>query len=176
MRSFDKYMNEYRTQMKKGDIKKAYRGLMEYIMELRLHFKRHYPDYFVSGSIYYGYMDMTYFSFTPEALKRKRLKIAIVFIHDTCRFEVWLGGYNKRVQTKYWKLLKDSDWNEYRIPLTTKNVDSIMENTLVENPDFSDLDTLTRQIERSTLKFIEDVESFLSTNERGQAKQLKLNT
>ena len=171
MRSFDKYMNEYRKQMKKGDIKKAYRGLMEYIMELRLHLKRHYPDHFVSGSIYHGYMDMTYFSFTPEALKRRRLKIAIVFIHDTCRFEVWLGGYNKQVQTKYWKLVKDSDWNEYRIPSTTKDVDSIMESTLVENPDFSDLDTLTKQIERSTLRFIEDVEGFLSGKERGdQAK------
>ena len=167
MRSFDKYMSEYRKQMKKGDIQKAYRGLMEYIMELKLHLKRHYPDYFISGSIYYGYMDMTYFSFTPENLKRRKLKIAIVFIHDTCRFEVWLGGYNKQVQKKYWKLVKDSDWNEYRIPSTIKNIDSIVENTLVENPDFNDLDALTRKIERSTLKFIEDVESFLSTSEGG---------
>ena len=148
MRSFNQYMNEYRKQIKKGDIKKAYRGLMEYILGLRLHLKRHYPDYFVSGSIYYGYMDMTYFSFTPEALKRRRLKIAIVFIHDTCRFEVWLSGYNKQVQTKYWKLVKDNDWNEYRIPSTTKDVDSIVEKTLVKNPDFSDLDALTKNIEK----------------------------
>ena len=75
MRSFEKYMNEYRKQMKTGDIKKAYRGLMEYIMELRLYFKRHYPDYFVSGSIYYGYMDMTYFSFTPKHLNDEDLKL-----------------------------------------------------------------------------------------------------
>ena len=167
MESFDKYMNEYRKQMKKGDIKKAYRGLMVYIMELRLHLKRHYPDYFVSGSIYYGYMDMTYFSFTPQALKRQGLKIAIVFIHDTCKFDVWLDGYNKQVQKKYWKLVKESGWNEYRIPSTTKSVDSIIENTLIENPDFNDLDALTRQIERSTLKFIENVEGFLAGKQRG---------
>ena len=30
-----------------------------------------YPDYFISGSIYYGYMDMTYFSLFPEKLKEK---------------------------------------------------------------------------------------------------------
>ena len=167
MGSFDQNMNEYRKQVKKGEIKKAYRGLMEYIMELRLHFKKQYPDYFVSGSIYYGYMDMTYFSFTPEVLKRQGLKIAIVFIHDTCRFDVWLGGYNKQVQKKYWKLIKESGWNKYRIPSTTKNVDSIIESTLNENPDFSDLDALTRQIERSTLKFIENVESFLARIQRG---------
>jgi hypothetical protein len=161
-RPFHEYMNEYRKQMEKGDIKEAYKGLMEYIMELRSYFQNKYPDYSVSGSIYYGYMDMTYFAFFPESLKLRKLKVAIVFIHDTCRFEVWLAGYNKQVQTKYWKLFKESDWNKYRIPSTTKGVDSIIEYVLVENPDFSDLDTLTKQIERGTLKFIKDVEDFLS--------------
>jgi len=171
MTSFHEYMNEYRKQMKKGALREAYRGLMEYMMELRLYFKRRYPDYFVSGSIYYGYMDMTYFSFTPEVLKRQKLKIAIVFIHDTCRFEVWLGGYNKQVQAKYWKLVKESDWHKYGVPSTTKGVDSIVEGTLVENPDFSDLDTLTKQIERSILRFIKDIEDFLSTKQKEDQAQ-----
>ena len=162
MESFHEYMNEYRKQIEKGDIKEAYRGLMEYIMELRTYFTKKYPDYFVSGSIYQGYMDMTYFSFIPESLKSKKLRIAIVFCYDTFRFEVWLAGYNKQIQTKYWKLFKESDWNKYRIPSTTKGVDSIVEFTVVENPDFRDLDTLTKQIERGTLKFIKDVENFLS--------------
>ena len=167
MTSFHEYMNEYSKQMKKGEIREAYKGLMEYIMGLRLYLKKHYPDYSVSGSIYYGYMDMTYFSFTPEVLKRLKLKIAIVFIHDTCRFEVWLGGYNKVVQMKYWKLVKERGWRKYSVPATIRGVDSIIENVLVENPDFSDLDTLTKQIERSTLKFIKDVENFLSNGQRG---------
>ena len=162
MVSFYKYMDEYKKQLKKGAIKEAYKGLMEYIMDLRTYFKNKYPDYFVSGSIYYGYMDMTYFSFITESFKRRKLKIAIVFIHDTCRFDVWLGGYNKQIQTKYWKLFKESDWNKYHIVSTTKGVDSIIEYILVDNPDFSDLDTLTKQIEKGTLKFIKDVENFLS--------------
>ena len=164
MESFHEYMNEYKKQLKKGDVKKAYQGLMEYFRELRSYFKNKYPDHFVSSSIYYGYMDMTYFSFFPQSLKRRKLKVAIVFIHDTFRFEVWLAGYNKQVQTKYWKLLTESDWNKYRIPSTTKGVDSILEYILVNNPDFSDLDTLTNQIEKGTLKFINDVENFLSNH------------
>ena len=162
MEQFHVYINEYRKQLKKGDIKEAYKGLMKYIMDLRSHFKNKYPGYFVSGSIYYGYMDMTYFSFFPKSLKRRNLKIAIVFIHDTFRFEVWLAGYNKKVQTKYWKVFKESNWNKYHIVSTTKGVDSIIEYILVDNPDFSNLDTLTNQIERGTLKFIKDVENFLS--------------
>ena len=162
MESFHDCVNEYRKQIQKGAIKEAYKGLMEYIMDLRTHFKNKYPDYFVSSNIYFGYMDMTYFSFVPESLKRRKLKIAIVFIHDTIRFEAWLAGYNKQIQTKYWKLIKESDWKKYRIPSTTKGVDSIIENILVENPDFSDLDTLTNQIESRTMRFIKDVENFLS--------------
>ncbi len=162
MESFHEYINEYRKQLEKGAIQEAYKGLMEYIMSLRTHLKNKYPDYFVSGSIYHGYMDMTYFSFFPKSLKDRKLKIAIVFIHDPFRFEVWLAGNNKRVQSKYWKLFKESDWNKYHIVSTTKGVDSIVEYILVDNPDFSDLDTLTKQIERATLKFIKDVEGFLS--------------
>ena len=162
MKPFHEYMNEYRKQMEKGDIKKAYKGLMEYLMELRLHFKKKYPDYVVSGSLYYGYMDMSYFSFFPESLKLRKLKVAIVFIHDTIRFEVWLAGYNKQVQAQYWKMFKESGWNKYHIPSTTKGVDSILEYILVENPVFNDLDLLTKQIERGTLRFIEDIEIFLS--------------
>jgi hypothetical protein len=161
MKPFHEYMIEYKKQMEKGDIKEAYKGLMEYIMELRTYFTNRYPNYFV-GAIYQGYMDMTYFSFFPASLKCLKLKIAIVFLHDTCRFEVWLAGANKQVQMKYWKLIKEKKWNKYRIPSTIKNADSIIEYIIAENPDFSNLDLLTKQIERETMNFIKEVEGFLS--------------
>jgi hypothetical protein len=155
-------MAEYRKQMEKGDIKHAYQGLMEYIMGLRTLFAKIYPDYVVSGSIYYGYMDMTYFSFFPKALKLRQLKVAIVFLHDTFKFEAWLAGSNKRIQTQYWKLFKDISRDGFRVPSTIEGVDSIVESVLVENPDFGDLNTLTKQIEKGTLRFIQDVETVLS--------------
>ena len=162
MGSFEENLNEYKKQVQKGDIQKAYQGLMDYIMGLRSYFAKKYPNYLVSGSIYQGYMDMTYFPFFPESLKPRGLKVGIVFVHSSFRFEVWLFGYNKRIQAKYWKLSRESGWNKYGIPSTTKGVDSIVEGVLVENPDFSDLDALTKQIEQRTLKFIDDVENFLS--------------
>ena len=162
MKSFHKFINEYRKQLKKGYIQEAYKGLMKYIMELRLYLQNKYPDYSVSGSIYYGYMDMTYFSLFPKSLKRRKLKIAVVFVYDTFRFEVWLAAQNKQVQKEYWTLVKESAWNKYRIPSNTKGVDSIVECILVDKPDFSDLDALTKQIEEGTLQFIKDVENFLS--------------
>jgi hypothetical protein len=153
-------MNEYRKQIEKGVIQRAYRGLMEYIMDLRTHLQHKYPDHFVSA-IYYGYMDMTYFSFTPRTLQEHKLKAAIVFNYDAFRFEVWLAGYNKSVQDKYWGLFKESGWDKYRIVPTTKGVDSIIEHILVEDPNFSDLDVLTKRIEKEALRFIVDVEGFI---------------
>ena len=66
MKSLHKYINKYKKQIERGAIQEVYKGLMEYIMALRIHFKIKYPDYFVSGSIDHGYMDMTYFSFFPN--------------------------------------------------------------------------------------------------------------
>jgi hypothetical protein len=138
-------MNEYKKQLRNGVIQKAYRGLMEYIMDLRTHLQHKYPDYFVSA-IYYGYMDMTYFSFTSRTLQERKLKAAIVFIHDAFKFEVWLAGVNKSVQDKYWKLFKESGWDKYRLVPSTKGADFIIEHVLVEDPDFSDLDVLTKRL------------------------------
>jgi hypothetical protein len=164
MEPFHEYMDEYKKQMKRGAVPKAYKGLMEYILALRTHFQKKYPDNSVSGSIYFGYMDMTYFPFVPESFKPRKLKVAIVFVHETCRFEAWLAGTNKQVQTEYWKLFKESGWNKYPLTAPAKGVDSIIESVLAADPDFSDLKALTLQIEKAALKFIQDVESFLSTH------------
>ena len=164
MEPLQEYVDEYRRQMEKGVIQKAYKGLMEYIMGLRTHLKTKYQDYSVSGSIYYGYMDMTYFSFFPKSFKQRGLKVAIVFIHETCRFEIWLAGYNKQVQATYWKLFNDSGWDKYQIISTVEGADSIIEYKLTENPDFNDLEALTAQIEGAALSFIKDIETFLSSH------------
>ena len=162
MGTLQEAMQAYRKQLEMGDIKEAYQGLMQYLLDLRIYFKNTYPDYYVS-SLYQGFMDMTFFSIYSPSLKNRKLKIAILFLHETFRFEVWLVGFNKQIQSKYWKKIKETNWNQYHVVPTTKGVDAIVEHILVDNPDFSDVDTLSKQIERGTLTFIKDVESFLST-------------
>ena len=160
MESLQQYVEEYRKQLEKGIIQKAYQGMMGYIMDLRTHFIKKYPD-FAPGNIYQGYMDMTYFPIFPKVLIDRKLKIAIVFIHEKIRFEIWLSAQNKQVQSEYRKLFRPEDWMKYRIPAPGKGVDSIMEYTLADNPDFGDLNALTKQIEKGTLAFINEIEEFL---------------
>lgn len=165
MESFQESIAEYRSQLKKGVVQKAYRGLMEYIMGLRTHFTKAYPDYAVPGNLYFGYMDMTYFSVIPKLLKEHKLKIAIVFLHEEFRFEAWLSGVNRQVQAQYCEIIKESGWNNYKVVPQGKGVDSIIESILVNNPDFGDLDALTEQIEKAALEFIQDIERFLGDHQ-----------
>jgi hypothetical protein len=162
MPAFPEVMIEYRKQLEKGAIQAAYRGLMDYIMDLKNQLKSRHPGFNVPGSIYFGYMDMTYFAFTPPALQERGLKVAIVFLHEAFRFEAWLAGANKQVQAEYWNLIKASGWNQYRLVPSIKGADAIIEVVVAGEPDFSDLDGLSRQIEAGTMKFIGDVEKFLA--------------
>mgnify|MGYP001132844839 CR=1 FL=1 len=161
MTDFHEYMLEYHLQIQKGILPKAYKGLMEYILSLRTYLQKKYPEFNISNSLYAGYMDMTYFSLFPPVLKDRRLKIAIVYLHEAGRFEAWLAAVNKDIQARYWKIIKDNGWQKYRLVPTTQGYDSILEHVLVATPDFADLESLTAQIEQETLVFIQDVEKFL---------------
>ena len=152
---------EYTSLLQKGEIQVAYKGIMESMTLIKSFFESLYPEY-PTSSLYFGYMDMTYFACFPQALKERKLKIAVVFLHEEFRFEVWLAAYNKQVQTQYWKMIKDSGWDKYRLVPSTQGADSIIEHVLVDGPDFRDLDALTRQIEEGTLAFVQDVEAFLA--------------
>lgn len=162
MESLQDYMDEYNKQVAKGYIPKAYGGLMEYMKSLRVYFESSYPEYSAPGGLYQGYMDMTYFPLFPHSLQRRNLKIAVVYIHESARFEVWLAGANRKVQAEYRRLIGESGWNKFRSSPAIKGTDSIIEYTLVEQPDFGDSDALTGQIAAGTSYFITEIENFLS--------------
>jgi len=109
-----------------------------------------------------GYLDMSYFALVPPSFKRRRLKIAIVFNFSAFRFEAWLSGANRQVLQKYWDLVKDARWPEYRLVPPRTWADSIVEYDLVSSPDFADVQSLTRLIEKKVAKFTNDMERFLS--------------
>jgi len=165
MPALQECVREYKNQLDKGKIQKAYKGILEYLMALRMHFEKSYPEWLIPGGLYTGYMDMSYFSIIPPSLKEKKLKIAVVFIHDVCRFEVWLAGVNKGVQADYWQKIKQSGWDEYQTVTTLQGADAIIEHILVESPDFDDLEGLTKKIQDGTMRFIKAIEIFLLTIE-----------
>lgn len=157
-------MAEFKRLLAQGDVQRGYRGLMAYLHSLRTHCASAYPDYAVSGSVYQGYMDMSYFSVIPASFKSRGLKVAIVFLYDTFRFEVWLAGYNKKVQAVYWDLFQRGPCIPYCPVPSTAGSDAIIEHVLVEDPEFGDIDALTRTIVDGAAVFIRDIEHFLSSH------------
>jgi len=161
MESINKIIYEYGEQVDRGEIRKAYRSLMNFIKGLRVYFKEKYPEYNVSGNIYQGYMDMTFFSLSPKFLKNRDLKVAIVFVHERIKFEVWLIGRNSDIQTEYRKLLRKQDSDKYSISTDEKGVSSIIESSLVDIPNFDNPVQLTNQIETGVKDFVKDIEKLL---------------
>ena len=154
-------LREYTSQLSKGHIQKAYKGIMNFMSDLRAFFGSKYPDYNAS-SLYFGYMDMTYFAFTPSVLKKMKLKIAIVFLHEECKFEAWLAGDNRRIQAEYVALLSHKNIGRYTLSKILPGVDSIIESLIIEQPDFDNPAELKKQIEISIIKFAEDINSIIS--------------
>lgn len=153
-------INEYNKQLKKGQIQKAYKGIMLFMSSLKSHMGTKYPEHLASA-LYFGYMDMTYFAFTPRELKEKNLKIAVVYLHEENRFEVWLSGSNKKIQTEYIERFKRMDIGNYRLSEALPGVDSIIEIIIAMHPDFEQTEALMQSIERRTTEFTQDVISML---------------
>ncbi|KAA3636759.1 MAG: hypothetical protein DWQ02_07765 [Bacteroidetes bacterium] len=161
MESLNQHIREYKKQLDIGHIQKAYQGILHYLMDLRLHFQNEHPDFQVTSSINEGRMNMSYFAFSSGFLKKRKLKIVVIFNHNTISFEVWLCGFNKKVQKQYWEIIKVSDWGQYYIPDSIGGNFSILEHKITETPNFDDPDGLTKQLEKEILLFLLEIESYL---------------
>lgn len=157
MNTFNKNIQAYKKQLEKGDISAGYKCLMEFIADFKNQIKNENPTHTMSGQIHYGFMDITFFSFMPEVLKREKLKIVVIFNHAEFQFELWLCGQNKQIQQKYWELFRGSDWDKYNIPSKIDDRHSIVEHVLAKNPNFDDPTALRDQMSNDTTKFVEDI-------------------
>lgn len=160
MESLNEHIREYSIQLDKGHIQKAYKGIMTFMSALKSYLESNNPDYLASA-LYPGYMDMSYFAFTPPALKKMKLKIAIVFLHEECRFELWLAGNNRQIQAEYSELLGNIDLGKYTLSEIQPGVDSIVTSSIIEKPDFDDPENLKKIIEENTIEFAEEILSLM---------------
>ncbi|MGE5627200.1 MAG: DUF7000 family protein [Solirubrobacterales bacterium] len=156
MESMNDYINEYTKQLSKGQIQKAYKGIITFMSGLKNYMENKYPEY-TSSSLYFGYMDMTYFAFTPLKLKKKNLKIAVVYLHEQNRFDVWLAGGNKGIQAEYIEKMKYIDIGNYKLSRINPGVDSIIELQIIEHPNFDQVEDLMKKVEIKTIEFTKNI-------------------
>jgi hypothetical protein len=160
MENLNKYVAIYKEQLEKGDILIVYNELVKFVMKLRTEFIKTLSDQYSFAGILHGYLDFTYFYYSNDYLKSKKLKFGLVLNHVEMKFEIWLLGNTIPIQKKYWELLKNTEWNKEKLEMPKY---SILEITLVENPNFNNLDKLTEQIEIKMIKASDEILDYLKT-------------
>jgi hypothetical protein len=154
MKNLNHYVAIYKEQLNKGDILIAYNGLVKFVMKLRVDFiKRRSKQYSFSG-ILHGYMDYTYFYYTNDFLKSKKLKLGLVLNHVEMRFEIWLLGNTIAVQKNYWDLLKASKWSKDKVEMPKY---SILEVIIEGQPNFDELPLLSQNIEKKMMDVSDEI-------------------
>lgn len=154
MKNLNHYVAIYKEQLNKGDILIAYNELVKFVMKLRVDFIKSLAEQYSFSGILHGYMDYTYFYYTNDMLKSKKLKLGLVLNHLEMRFEIWLLGNTKTVQKNYWDLLKHSKWNKDKIEMPKY---SILEVVLEKEPDFDKLPLLSKKIENRLTEISEEI-------------------
>ena len=158
MKDLNSHVSIYKEQLHKGDIVIAYNGLVKFVMKLRTDFNKNLFDYYAFAGILHGYLDYTYFYYSNDFLKSKKLKFGLVLNHQEMRFEIWLLGNTKSIQKTYWDVLKTTKWNKDRTEMPKY---AILETALVENPDFNDLVALSEQIEAKMIEVSDELLDYL---------------
>lgn len=161
MKNLNRYISIYQDQLKKGDILIAYNELVKFVMNLRTKFIKSLSDQYSFAGILHGYLDYTYFYYSNDFLKNKKIKFGLVLNHMEMRFELWLLGNTIPIQKQYWELLKNTKWNKGRTEMPKY---SILEITLVEKPNFNDLDKLSEQIETQMIKVSDELLKYLENS------------
>ena len=160
MKNLNEYVSIYQDQLKKGDILIAYNELVKFVMNLRTEFIKTRSDKYSFSGILHGYLDYTYFYYSNDFLKRKKLKFGLVLNHVEMRFEVWLLGSTKPIQQKYWELSRNTKWNKDKTEMPKY---SILESIIVEKPDFDNLDKLTKKMEIKMINVSDEILDYLKT-------------
>lgn len=161
MKNLNQYVSIYKEALDKGDIQKAYTGLVKYVSTLKAYCSKNMNDEYSFGNTLRGYMDYTYFYFFNDFLRDKKLRFGIVLNHEKMRFELWLMGQNTVVQKEYWNLLKSTKWNKDK---TTKPKYSELEVVLIDNPDFDRLDILSQSILEEATESMTEIMDYLKSH------------
>lgn len=100
---------EYKHILETTTVQQGYQQVIQLIKYISAELEKELPEYTFMGRVVENQMDFSYFQATRESLKESGLKVQVVFIHSTCKFEVWISGYNRKIQSRYYKMLCNSE-------------------------------------------------------------------
>lgn len=157
-KKLNEIVSDYKKSLEKNEVQEAYEELLKYLMRVKTHLEKSLSGQYRFGNISPGYLDFSYFPFFNDYLRKEKLRFGIVLNHKKMRFEIWLMGQNSEIQKNYWEILKNTKWNKQQIEMPKY---SVLENVIVDNPDFNNLDSLTAEIEKETIRISNEIVEYL---------------
>ena len=151
-------LSEYKKLLQTTNLRKGYQEFIKLFRYIRAALEKSMPEYKFQGNIVENGMDYSYFLFTNKNLKEKGLKMAVVFVHSNFQFEVWLSGYNRNYQSKYYDWLKGKNI-PFELTDNPTRKDYILRVALEESVDLSDGNLLIKEIKSISNKLLMFVET-----------------
>jgi hypothetical protein len=152
------YIEEYENIVKTTQLQRGYQEFLKFFNYLRIFLKKKFVNYKFTSSIVENKMDYSYFQMTSREYKLKGLKFVIAFIHKDSKYQIWLSGYNRSVQNKYFEKLKFKDL-KYNLTNNPNKTDYILKHDLVV--DYNNLEKLLIVIEEQVTNFINETNKFI---------------
>lgn len=154
MKNLNHYVSIYKAQLQKGDILIAYNELVKFVMKMRVDLMKSRADQYSFSGMLHGYMDYTYFYYTNDFLKARKLKLGFVLNHLEMRFEIWLLGNTAKVQQEHWEKMKESKWNEGVEDMPQYYILSAV---IDADPDFDNLAALGQNLEDEMVRVSDEI-------------------
>ena len=170
MKNLNDIVAVYQNELRKGDILVAYNELVKFMMNTRTELVKNLGHQYSFAKMLHGYLDYTYFYYTNDFLKSKKLKLGLVLNHLDMRFEVWLLGNTIPIQKEYWNLLKSTKWNKDKTEMPQY---SIIESAIISKPDFNDLELLSQHIHLNMMQVTDEIIALLKMTQQTDQPAIK---
>ena len=151
------HLLEFKKLIQTTNLQQGYQELTNLFRQLRITLAREFSNYSFSGNIVENNMDYAYFQFTDKTLKKKGLKIVIAFIYKDFAYEIWLSGYNRKIQQRYYERFRKTE-STYSLTPDPSRTDYILKTRISNNTDFQAEEKLISDIIKATKIFIDDIQ------------------
>ncbi|NLI53609.1 MAG: hypothetical protein GX417_04715 [Clostridiales bacterium] len=161
MKSLASCIEAYCGAVAAGDLPRAYRGILASLSAFKSAWQTAHPEDAV-GSVYAGYMDMSFVAVAPDALAARRLKVSLVFLHAEARFSLWLAAGNRAIQAKTASELRKKPLGAYAFCPLQPGVDAIIASEIPPPYAFDDPEALSGPLLLAAEAFLADMEALLA--------------
>ncbi len=144
----------YKNLIQTTQIQECYQYIMKLIHDIYTILKNDLNTFQFSNKVIENNMNFSYFQLTNPQLKKQGLKIQIIFIHQSCQFEVWLSGYNRHIQQQYYQKLNSKC--PFQLCENPQKNDYIMKRPLMKDITVDNIQDIIEEI-KLTIKNIENL-------------------